>query len=191
MTHDIIEMFERAGAYLRGHFLLTSGRHSDVYFEKFKLLQHPDIVSELCRRLAAPFRAKGIATVVGPTLGGIVIAYELARQLNCRAVYAEPGDNARVLRRGFELAAGERVLLCDDILTTGRSLREVVALAEGYSAEIVGLAVLLDRSGGTVPFDYTLEALAQIEAAAYDPAACPLCQQGVPMTQRGSRQSVV
>jgi orotate phosphoribosyltransferase len=191
MTNDIIAMFERAGAYLRGHFLLTSGRHSDVYFEKFMLLQHPDVVSDLCGRLAAPFQGRGVATVVGPTLGGIVIAYELARQLNCRAVYAESGDRGRVLRRGFELAASERVLLCDDILTTGRSLREVVSLAEGYSAEILGCAVLLDRSGGKVTLDYPLETLAHVEAAAYEPAACPLCRQGVPMTQRGSRQSVV
>jgi orotate phosphoribosyltransferase len=190
MTNDIIRVFERAGAYLHGHFLLTSGRHSDVYFEKFILLQHPDIVSDLCGRLAAPFKGKGITAVVGPTLGGIVIAYELARQLDCRAVYAEPGDNARVLRRGFELARGERVLLCDDILTTGRSLREVITLAESYAAEILGLVVLLDRSGGRVKFDYPLEALAEVEASAYEPAECPLCAQGLPMTQRGSRQSM-
>ena len=115
---DILTMFTRAGAYLRGHFLLTSGRHSDVYFEKFMLLQYPEVLAELCRRLAKPYAARQVQTVLGPTLGGMVIAYELARQLGCRAVYAEPDENGRTLRRGFRLDAGERVLLCDDILTT-------------------------------------------------------------------------
>ncbi len=190
MSEEILSVFERAGAYLRGHFLLTSGRHSDVYFEKFMVLQHPDVLTELCARMAALFPRREIQTVVGPTLGGALIAYELARQLDSRAVYAEADGDQRVLRRGFALDPGERILICDDILTTGRSLREVVAMAEGYRSEIMGLTVLLDRSGGKTKFDYTLEALASVEAAAWDPADCPLCKKGEPLTKRGSRQSV-
>ena len=188
MAEEILTMFERAGAYLRGHFLLTSGRHSDVYFEKFMLLQYPQVIEELCRRLAEPFLKRSVQTVVGPTLGGAIIAYELARQLGCRAVYAEAADDRRVLRRGFTLEAGEHVLICDDILTTGRSLREVISLTRSYDAEILGAVVLLDRSGGGTDFGVSLKALATVGAQSWEPSECPLCRDGVPVTQRGSRK---
>lgn len=187
MSEEILRVFERAGAYLKGHFLLSSGRHSDVYFEKFALLQQPEIMSELCRRLAARFKIRNVQTVLGPTLGGVLIAYELARQLDCRAVYAEAEGNRRVLKRGFTLDRGERVLICDDILTTGRSVREVIQLAEACGVEILGIAMLLDRSGGDVTFGYPLETLASVTASSWDPAECPLCAKGVDLIQRGSR----
>ena len=190
MPDQILEKFEQAGAYLLGHFLLTSGRHSDVYFEKFMLLQHPVILGELLARLALPLRDQKIATVVGPTLGGAVIAFELARQLGIRAVYAEADDDKRILRRGLSLAAGERVVICDDILTTGRSVREVIAMAEEYAAEIVAIVLFLDRSGGETTFDYPLQTLASVKANAWLPEECPLCGDGVPITKRGSRKSV-
>lgn len=188
MSDPIIAMFERAGAYLKGHFLLTSGRHSDVYFEKFALLAHPDVLEPLLKQVADRHRKDRIATVVGPTLGGAIIAFELARQLGCRAVYAEADGDKRVLRRGFSLKPAERILICDDILTTGRSVREVISMAEAYKADIVGMSLLLDRSGGKVTFDYPTAALASIDATSWDPAECPLCQKNVPLTQRGSRQ---
>jgi orotate phosphoribosyltransferase len=128
--------------------------------------------------------------VLGPTLGGAIIAYELARQLDCRAVYAEQEDDKRVLRRGFTLEPGERVLLCDDILTTGRSVREIIAVAEAHEAEIVGIALLLDRSNGQTTFGYPLEALATVKANAFDPASCPMCKEGISITQRGSRKKI-
>jgi orotate phosphoribosyltransferase len=189
MNDDILKLFEQAKAYLRGHFLLTSGRHSEVYFEKFMLLQYPDIMTELCTTLAAPYQDKQVQTVVGPTLGGVVIAYEVARQLGCRAIYAEADGDLRVLRRGFSLDKGERVLLVDDILTTGRSVREVVDMAESYESDILGIALMLDRSGGTT-FKYPLTTLASIDAESYDPGECPLCLKGEPITQRGSRATV-
>lgn len=190
MSQDIIKLFEAAGAYLRGHFLLTSGLHSDVYFEKFALLSRPDILSELVERLAVPHRERHIETVVGPTLGGAIIAFELARQLGCRAVYAEAEGDKRVLRRGFTLDPGERVLICDDILTTGRSVHEVIDMTESYEAKIDGITLLLDRSGGETKFRYPLQTLASVKALTFDPAACPLCQAGEPLTKRGSRASV-
>lgn len=186
MTDDILQKFEQAKAYLRGHFLLTSGQHSEVYFEKFMLLQYPDIMVELCAKLAAPYKDLKVQTVVGPTLGGVVIAYEVARQLGCRAIYAEADGDRRVLKRGFALENSERVLLVDDILTTGRSVREVVAMAESYQCDILGIALILDRSGGTT-FSYPLTALASIDAESFDPSDCPLCKKGIPITQRGSR----
>ena len=188
MSDPIIAMFERAGAYLRGHFLLTSGRHSDVYFEKFALLAHPEVLEPLLKQVTDRHRNDRIATVVGPTLGGAIIAFELARQLGCRAVYAEADGDLRELRRGFSLEAGERVLICDDILTTGRSVREVVTMAESYKTDIVGISLLLDRAGGEVTFDYPATSLASINAVSYEPQECPLCQKGEPLTQRGSRQ---
>lgn len=188
MNEEVLKLFERAGAYLRGHFLLTSGRHSDVYFEKFALLQQPEVMGELCRRLAAHFKIRQVETVLGPTLGGVIIAYELARQLECRAVYAESDGDRRVLKRGFKIEPGERVLLCDDILTTGRSVREIITLAEECEAEILGVGMLLDRSGGEITFDYPLYTLAQVKASAWEPSECPLCAEGVDLVQRGSRK---
>ena len=190
MSEDILRLFEDAGAYLRGHFLLTSGLHSDVYFEKFALLSQPRILSELAGRLARTLRDEKIDTVVGPTVGGVVIAFELARQLGCRAVYAEAEGDKRVLKRGFSLDPGERVLVCDDILTTGRSVLEVLEMVEGYKAHIVGVALLLDRSGGQITFRYPLHTLASVKALTFQPAECPLCARGVELTKRGSRASV-
>jgi len=190
MSEDIIRLFEDAGAYLRGHFLLTSGLHSDVYFEKFALLSRPDVLSELVGRLAPTLEDEKIDTVVGPTVGGVIIAFELARQLGCRAVYAEAEGDKRVLKRGFSLAPGERVLVCDDILTTGRSVLEVVEMVEGYAAHIVGIALLLDRSGGQITFPHPLHTLASVKAQTFQPAECPLCKRGVELTKRGSRASV-
>lgn len=190
MSDDVLNMFTRAGAYLKGHFLLTSGLHSDVYFEKFMLLQYPDILGELCQRLAEIYRDRQVKTVLGPTLGGAIIAYELARQLDCRAVYAEQEDHKRVLRRGFVLEPGERVLLCDDILTTGRSVREVIAVAEQHKAKVVGIAMLLDRSNGQATFGHPLDALATVQANAFDPASCPMCKAAIPITKRGSRKNL-
>lgn len=190
MSKDIIELFEESGAYLRGHFLLTSGLHSDVYFEKFALLSRPDVLTRLVGRLAESYKGEKIETVVGPTVGGIIIAFELARQLGCRAVYAEAEGDQRVLKRGFSLAPGERVLVCDDILTTGRSVLEVLSMVEGYDANIVGVALLLDRSGGEITFRYPLSTLASVKAQTFQPAECPLCKRGIELTKRGSRASV-
>lgn len=190
MSDGIIRLFEEAGAYLKGHFLLTSGLHSDVYFEKFALLSQPRMLSELVGRLVPRFQSEGVQTVVGPTIGGVVIAFELARQLGCRAVYAEAEGDRRVLKRGFSLAPGERLLVCDDILTTGRSVLEVLELVEGYRANVVAIALLLDRSGGETTFRYPLHTLASVKAQTYAPADCPLCALGMELTKRGSRASV-
>jgi orotate phosphoribosyltransferase len=185
---EILKLFKQSGALLNGHFKLTSGRHSDVYYEKFTLLKNPAICTQICREFAERFKAKGIKTVVGPTTGGIIIAYDVARYLGVESIYAESGDEGRVFKRGFSLEKGEKVLIVDDILTTGRSLFEVIDLVKQYDAEIVGLGVLLDRSGGKVDFDYRLEALAQVAADSWEPENCPLCAKGEPITQRGSRK---
>ncbi|MEE8577987.1 MAG: phosphoribosyltransferase family protein [candidate division Zixibacteria bacterium] len=147
---EIIKLFEDSGALLSGHFKLTSGRHSDVYYEKFTLLKNPAICTQICKEMAERLSGKGAVTVVGPTTGGIIIAYDVARYMGLESIYAEPGDNGREFKRGFSLEPGQKVLIVDDILTTGRSLVEVINLVRSYKAEVVGMGILLDRAGGGV-----------------------------------------
>ena len=189
-NEEILNLFHESGAMLKGHFLLTSGRHSDVYFEKFTILRQPPYVEKLCRLMADLFREGKVELVVGPTTGGVLIAYEVAKQLGTDSIYAEAGDDgkSRIFKRGFSIDLGTRVLIVDDILTTGRSVHEVITLCRSYQAEIVGLGLLLDRSGGQTKFDYPLKALATVSAESWESANCPLCAKGEPLTQRGSRR---
>lgn len=185
---EIIQLFKESGALLTGHFKLTSGRHSDVYYEKFTLLKNPALCTKICKEMADRFRDQGVRTVVGPTTGGIIIAYDVARYLGIESIYAEAGESGRVFKRGFSLEPGQKVVIVDDILTTGRSLREVIELVRSYDAEIISLAVLLNRSGGEVTFDYPLESLATVSADTWASEECPMCQKGEELTQRGSRK---
>lgn len=193
MDNDaILDMFAKSGAMLHGHFKLTSGRHSDIYFEKFTILRQPPYVEKLCQLMADKFRDEKIGLVVGPTTGGVLIAYEVAKSLGVDSIYAEAGDDnkSRIFKRGFSIDPGTKVLIVDDIMTTGRSLFEVIDLCKAYDADIVGLGVLLDRSGGSIEFDCPLKALATVSADSWEQAECPMCQKGEPLTQRGSRRMV-
>ncbi len=185
---DVLQMFLDSGALLKGHFLYTSGRHGAEYYEKFCLLRQPPYVEKMCTMIADKFKCDNVQLVVGPTTGGIIIAYETAKKLGIDSIYAEPGESGRVFKRGFSIDPGTRVLIVDDVMTTGRSVNEVVALCESYDANIVGIAVLLDRSGGETAMKYPLHALATVHAVSWAPEDCPLCQDNVPITQRGSRK---
>jgi orotate phosphoribosyltransferase len=185
---EIFEIFEKAGALLKGHFLLSSGLHSDLYFEKFQVLQYPEYVELLCKKLASLFKDDKIEVVVGPTTGGVIIAYEVAKNLKTRSIFAESEGEGRVFKRGFSLKKGEKVLIVDDILTTGKSLNEVIDLVKQHEGEIIGMGVLLDRSGGKVKFGYPLKALATTEVKNYSPDRCPLCEKGEPLVKPGSRK---
>ncbi|HPC10620.1 MAG TPA: orotate phosphoribosyltransferase [candidate division Zixibacteria bacterium] len=187
---DVVNLFKESGALLTGHFKLTSGRHSDVYYEKFTLLKQPALCTRLCARMADTLRTTGVRTIVGPTTGGIILAYDVARYLGVEAIYAEAADDGkgRVFKRGFHLEPGQKVAIVDDVLTTGTSVDEVIALVRRYGAEIVGLRLMLDRSNGKVRFDYPFAALATVAAESWDPAECPLCAKAMPLTQRGSRK---
>ena len=198
------EIFRRSGALKEGHFLLKSGRHSDRYLEKFLVLQDPASASELCAFWARAVRdhdgSPMVDVVAGPTTGGIVLAFETARQLGVRGIFAEEvadgsGATRREFRRGFTIAPGERVLLVDDILTTGGSLLAMLPAVEALGGEIVECAVLADRSGGMATLTspgsgriYPLRPLWQLELQTYDPgpATCPLCASGVPLVAPGS-----
>ncbi len=185
---EIFEIFEKTGALLKGHFLLSSGLHSGLYFEKFQVLQYPEYVEILCRKLSSFFKDDPVEVVVGPTTGGVIIAYEVAKNLKVRSIFAETGEGGRIFKRGFSLKKDEHVLIVDDILTTGGSVKEVIQLVERNEGNIRGIGVLLDRSGGNVKFDYPLKALAVTEVTNYRPEECPLCKKGEPLIKPGSRK---
>ncbi len=197
-------LFRSSGALREGHFVLKSGRHSDAYLEKFQVLQDPAATSELCGFWAAAYRdddgAPTVDLVAGPTTGGVILAFETGRQLGTRAIFAEEvasdaGAPRREFRRGFTIRPGERVLLVDDILTTGGSLLAMLPAVEAQGGEIVECVVLVDRSGGlstlTSPSTgrvYPLRALWQLELPTYEPGAdtCPRCAAGEPAVKPGS-----
>jgi orotate phosphoribosyltransferase len=185
---DVLEVFRAAGALLDGHFLLASGYHSPTYLEKFLVLQYPRQVELLCGELAEPYRDLAVDVVLGPTTGGMLLAYEVAKRLGTRSLYAERADDGkgRELRRGFAIASGERVLVVDDILTTGGSVRETIKLVTDAGAELVGVGVLADRSGGSVDFGAPLHALVTMALEKYAPDAIPDWLAAIPLTERGT-----
>lgn len=191
---DVEAAFERSGALLTGHFVLSSGRHSDRYLEKFQVLQWPRETERLCGAIAEWARPLEVSTVAGPTTGGIILAHEVARQLGTRAVYAErpEGGAGREFRRGFTLAPGERVLVVDDILSTGGSVVDTVAAVSAAGASVVGIAVLADRSGGAVVFDDSIAYLAlwTVQIRSYSADDCPQCAAGVPLRKPGTTPAV-
>jgi orotate phosphoribosyltransferase len=190
ISTDVERVFREAGALREGHFILASGRHSPLYLEKFQVLQLPAETERLCGALAswASSRLRDIDSVAGPTTGGIILAHEVARQLGVRAIYAERRENGtgREFRRGFALRPGERVVVVDDIMTTGGSLQETVEAVRSAGGEVAGAAVLVDRSGGAAQLDIPVEALWRLEIPSFAPAECPLCARGIPATHPGT-----
>ena len=184
-TEDI---FQKSGALLKGHFLLTSGLHSPAYWEKFRILQFPGYTEQLCRMIADHFRRENVQVVAGPTTGGIILAVEVARQLGVRGIFAEKEDEERSFRRGFSIDPGERVLIVDDILTTGNSIHEVIAAVNKLDGSIVGIGVLVDRSGQAPDFGFPLFSCHRAATVTYRPEECPLCAAGVPLVKPGSSQ---
>jgi orotate phosphoribosyltransferase len=188
-TSDAERMFREAGAVMEGHFLLTSGLHSPIYWEKFRVLERPRYTERLCRMIAAHFREKDVQLVAGPTTGGVIISYEVAKQLGLRSIFAEREGATRVFRRGFEIKPGERVLVVDDILTTGGSVREVLSEVKRKGGQLIGIGVLVDRSEGAVDFGVPLFACYKTSVPTYKPEECPLCQKGMPLSKPGSAET--
>ncbi len=189
MTQSPEDLLASRGALLRGHFQLASGRHGDLYIEKFRILQWPDVTGPLCAMIADHFRGQA-NLVAGPTTGGVILSYETARHLGLRSIIAEKKHDgssaslsrtAREFKRGFEIGPGDRVLVVDDVLTTGSSIREVIDAVRGRGAEVAGVGVLVDRTNGAVDFGVPLFACLSYEAASWDPVECHLCRQGVPL----------
>ncbi|PMQ00920.1 MAG: orotate phosphoribosyltransferase [Dictyoglomus sp. NZ13-RE01] len=183
-----LEIFKEKGAFLEGHFLLSSGLHSPNYLQCALILQYPELAEIIAKEIAnkIPKDVK-IDTVIGPALGGIVIAYELARALKARGIFAERENGKMTLRRGFRIFPKENVLICEDVITTGGSALEVAELVKEFGGNIVGFACIVDRSGGKVNFEKDLYSLISLSLETYKPEECPLCKKNIPIVKPGSK----
>ncbi|RNC29476.1 MAG: Orotate phosphoribosyltransferase [Candidatus Dichloromethanomonas elyunquensis] len=188
--NEIMQMFMETGALLQGHFLLTSGKHSGQYMQCAQVLQYPRKAARLGRELALKFDGVEVQTVIGPAMGGIIVAHEVGRYLGVKAIFTERQNGEMALRRGFQLSPGEKVLVVEDVITTGGSVKEVIAIVKEAGAIPVGVGVLVDRSGGKADFGgLLLHSLLQMNIEASEPDNCPLCAQGLPWEKPGSRGS--
>ena len=183
MSDKVIQIFKDAGAFQEGHFLLTSGLHSPVYWEKFRVLQYPRATEKLCRLITEHFKKQKVAVVAGPTTGGIILAYEVARQLGVKSIFAEKEGDKRIFRRGLTLDTGARVLVVDDVLTTGGSVNEVIGAVKLLGGNVIGIGVLVDRTGQDIKFDAPLFSCIRAPATTYQPNECPLCTAGIPLVK--------
>jgi orotate phosphoribosyltransferase len=186
-SEEILRIFKESEALLEGHFLLTSGRHSKQYMQCAKVLQYPHHAARLGAELAQSWQDKEVDVVIGPAMGGILVAHEVGKALGTKALFTERENGEMKLRRGFELQPGERVLVVEDVITTGGSVREVLDVVRAYGAEPVGVGVLVNRSGGIVDFGVPLKALLELTIESFDPENCPLCATGIPAIKPGSR----
>lgn len=189
---EVLEIFTKTAALLSGHFLLTSGRHSDKYFQCAKVLQFPNYTEQVCTNIAEYFRDFTVDTVIAPAMGGIIVGNEVARQLGKRSIFTEREDKVMTLRRGFTLEPGEKVLVCEDVVTTGGSVFEVIEIVKSFGAEVVGVGFIVDRSNGKVNFGYPQKSTLTVEVISYLPDDCPICKENkIPLFKPGSRKVTV
>lgn len=185
---DLSKVLLESGAILRGHFLLTSGRHSDTYFEKFRVLEQPPVLSALCAEISEAFRDKGIDLVAGPTTGGIIIAFEVARQMGLKSLYVETVEGVKTLRRGAEVPDGARILVVDDVLTTGLSIKETIEALKSRGGSVAGVGVLIDRSPSPIDFGAPCHSAYKVEAESFAPDQVPEWLAALPITKPGTRK---
>ena len=185
---EAIDLFKRSSALLEGHFRLTSGKHSNQYMQCAQVLQYPEETQKLARHLAEAFQDDRVELVVGPAMGGIIVAYEVARQLKIPAIFTERQDGEMCLRRGFAIQPGQRVLVVEDVVTTGGSVQEVIQVVGAAGGEVVGVGVLVDRSGGQIDFGTKTQAVLNLDILSWEAEQCPLCAEGkLPVIKPGSR----
>lgn len=189
MEHSqILEIFKKTNALLEGHFLLTSGKHSNQYFQCAKVLQYPEHLQAICKIIADHFKNENIDTVISPAIGGIVVGQEVARQLNKRFIFAERQDGKMSLRRGFTISPKENILVCEDVVTTGGSVFEVIDLVKENNSNLVGVGMIVDRSNGKVNFGVNQISTLAMEVITYEKDNCPLCNEGkIELVKPGSR----
>ncbi len=185
---EILKIFYKTNALLEGHFLLTSGKHSNRYFQCAKVLQYPEYTQQICALIADRFRNEDIDTVISPAIGGIVVGQEVARQLGKRFIFAEREEKILTLRRGFEISKGEKLLVCEDVVTTGGSVFEVMEIINSYEASTKGVGFIVDRSNGQVNFKVNQFSTLQMNVVTYMNSDCPLCNNGIPLVKPGSRK---
>jgi orotate phosphoribosyltransferase len=188
---EILKIFESTGALLNGHFLLTSGRHSDKYFQCAKVLQYPEYTSQVCSVISKFFEKFEIDTVIAPAMGGIIVGYEVARQLGKRSIFTERENNLMTLRRGFSLSENEKVLVCEDVVTTGGSVFEVIEIVKSFGAKVIGVASIVDRSNGKVDFGYPFISSLKLDVISFNADECPLCKENkIALVKPGSRKVI-
>lgn len=184
---EVLDIYRRTGALLSGHFLLSSGLHSDRYLQSALVLQQPDIATQLCAALAAHFKDQKIEVVIAPALGGVFVSHETARALGVRALFAERVNGELTLRRGFAINPGERVLVVEDVITTGKSTRETIEVVRQAGGSVVAAASLVDRSGGKAELGVPYRSLVTLDVPTYAAENCPLCRTGGAPVKPGSR----
>lgn len=186
-NQEIIAMLKEAGVLLEGHFLLTSGRHSDKYMQCAKIFQDAKYSVPLCAELVAQYRDENVELVIGPAIGAISMSYEVGKQLGVRNIFAERENGVMTLRRGFTIEKGERVLIVEDVVTTGGSVREVMDLVRACGGEIVGVGSIVDRTGGAIDFGVPYRSAFSMDITSYEPENCPICKTDMPLIKPGSR----
>ena len=185
---QVVELFEKHGALLTGHFKLSSGLHSEKYLQCALVLQHPDVAQMLSKDITGKFSKNKIDVVIGPALGGVTLAYEAARAIGVRGLFTERQDGVMVLRRGFSVSKGEKVLVVEDVVTTGGSTKEVIELIKSLGADVVGVGSVIDRSSKRIDFGVPFESLAKVDVQTFEEKVCPLCKDQTPITKPGSRR---
>ena len=184
---EILHILKDQEALLSGHFKLSSGLHSGQYLQCALVLQNPKYAERLCNTLASKFKDDNVSVVVGPALGGIVVSHETARSLGVRSIFTERRDKEMVLRRGFSLNKDDNVLVVEDVITTGLSVKEVIAVVKASGAKLIGIGAIVDRSDSKIDFGARLESLIKIDIPVFNQKDCTLCKEGVPITKPGSR----
>jgi len=188
-TEEVMRKFEEAGAIQRGHFKLTSGVHSDIYIQCAQVMQYPEFMNNLCSELGKKFRGDDVDVIVGPAVGAIIMAHIMARVLGpwVRAIFTERENGKMTLRRSFKIKKGEKVLVVEDVTTTGSSVKEVIDIVKERQGKVVGVGALIDRSGGKIDFGVKTQSLLTLDIKTYLPEVCPLCKKGIPAVKPGSR----
>lgn len=189
MSNEVLELLEKTEGVLHGHFCLTSGLHSNIYFQCAKLYQYPDITEKIGEMLAKKLKNIEFDTVISPAVGAVIIGYETAKQAKKRNLFVERKEGKMELRRGYTLKKGERVVIVEDVITTARTINETMEAIKEFGAELAGVACIVDRTSGRSP--YQLTSLMQIDPVVYEPDNCPLCKEGIPIEKPGSRSNEV
>ena len=186
MANEVLELLEKAQGILHGHFCLTSGLHSDIYFQCAKLYQYPDITEKIGKMLAEKLSEIEFDTIVSPAIGAVIIGYETAKNAKKRNLFVERKDGTMQLRRGYTLKKGEKVVIIEDVITTARTIKETMEAIKEFEPEVVAVGCIVDRTKGKT--EYNIKSLIQIDPVVYDPNDCPLCKEGIPLVKPGSRE---
>jgi len=186
-SQQILKILTDNDVLMEGHFLLTSGRHSDKYLQCARIFQYPEYASKIAMHLASQFSGDGINLVIGPAIGGIILSYEMGRALGVKTIFAERENGLMTLKRGFEIPPRSKVLVVEDVVTTGGSVKEVIDLVKDKKAEVSGVASIVDRSGGSIDFETKFICAVKMDVLSFKPEECPLCRSGLPLVKPGSR----